>query len=318
MASVSIREETAAELSRGFYNAHLTEVKEFHDDLRIFRVRPDRGVPDFQAGQYTVLGLGYWERRVEDVQPETLDEGQQHKIVKRAYSICCPMIDATGMLVRGKELPYLEFLITLVRRTASRAPALTPRLFGLQAGDRLYCGPHVHGHYTLHRVFRDDHVIFAATGTGEAPHNCMVAELLATGHRGRIVSVVCVRWKQDLAYLHAHRILERQYPNYRYVVLTTREPENIDPAAEDFIGKRYLQEYFQSGDLERETGLTLSPEECQVFLCGSPEMIGVPHRTHDPAKRYPEPIGMVEVLEERGFRVDQPHQPGNVHFEKYW
>jgi ferredoxin/flavodoxin---NADP+ reductase len=34
--------------------------------------------------------------------------------------------------------------------------------------------------------------------------------------------------------------------------------------------------------------------------------------------RYPQPKGMVEVLETRGFRADEPHQPGNIHFEKYW
>jgi hypothetical protein len=27
---------------------------------------------------------------------------------------------------------------------------------------------------------------------------------------------------------------------------------------------------------------------------------------------------MVEVLERRGFRADEPQQPGNIHFEKYW
>jgi hypothetical protein len=27
---------------------------------------------------------------------------------------------------------------------------------------------------------------------------------------------------------------------------------------------------------------------------------------------------MVEVLERRGFQVDRPHEPGNIHFEKYW
>jgi hypothetical protein len=47
-------------------------------------------------------------------------------------------------------------------------------------------------------------------------------------------------------------------------------------------------------------------------------MIGVPLRTHDPTSRYPQPMGMVEVLERRGLRLDQPHEPGNIHFEKYW
>ncbi len=38
----------------------------------------------------------------------------------------------------------------------------------------------------------------------------MLAELLSREHRGRIVSAVCVRYQSDLAYLRAHRELERQ------------------------------------------------------------------------------------------------------------
>jgi hypothetical protein len=47
-------------------------------------------------------------------------------------------------------------------------------------------------------------------------------------------------------------------------------------------------------------------------------MIGVPRHTHDLRLRYPEPQGMIELLERRGLRIDQPHEPGTIHFEKYW
>lgn len=300
------------------YNSQVVKLVRVHEDLMTIRVRPDRGVPPFLAGQYTVRGLGEWERRVAGVQDEPDGLHRPGKVIKRAYSISSPMIDDAGRLVRASKSPCLEFYIALVRYADKHPPALTPRLFGLAEGDGVFCGPHVHGHYTLGGVQRDDNVVFAATGTGEAPHNAMLADLLASGHRGRIVSVCCVRWKQDLAYLSGHRELERRYPSYRYLTLTTREPENLDPAHVQYIGKRYLQDYFASGDLERDADLELSPRNTHVFLCGNPEMIGVPHHTHDPARRYPEPVGMVEVLERCGFQVDQPHEPGNVHFEKYW
>lgn len=74
----------------------------------------------------------------------------------------------------------------------------------------------------------------------------------------------------------------------------------------------------RSRDLERDAQCDLSPNDTHIFLCGSPDMIGVPHHTHDATKRYPKPTGMVEILEQRGFRVDQPHEVGNIHFEKYW
>ena len=33
--------------------------------------------------------------------------------------------------------------------------------------------------------------------------------------------------------------------------LTTREPENLDDSHAAYVGKRYLQEYFESGAFER-------------------------------------------------------------------
>jgi len=299
------------------YNASAAHIERCHDELMILRVQPDRGIPEFVPGQYTVLGLGYWEPRIAGTQAESLEPRTLRKLIKRAYSISCSLIGLSGEIVRARECDYLEFYVTLVRQ-AAHPPALTPRLFGLSEGDRLYCGPHAHGNYTLSNVPRDATVIFAATGTGEAPHNAMLSELLATGHRGRIVSVACVRCRADLGYLSKHRALEQRFEHDRYLTLTTREPENVDPTSAGYIGKRYLQDYFASGEFERSAGLKLTPRSTHVFLCGSPQMIGVPHHTHDPARRYPRPTGMVEVLERRGFRVDQSHEPGNIHFEKYW
>ncbi|MGD9858323.1 MAG: ferredoxin--NADP reductase, partial [Planctomycetaceae bacterium] len=289
-----------------------------HDDLMLLRVEPDEGPPKFAAGQYSVLGLGYWEPRVPHTQSEELAEGQLRTLIRRAYSVCCPLLGQNGQLRRVWDGPELEFFITLVRQAEARPPALTPRLFALAPGDRLFLAPHFHGRYTLDRVEPHHDVLFLATGTGEAPHNAMLAELLASGHQGRIGSLNCVRYRRDLAYLATHRELERRYANYRYLPLTTREAENLDPGAPGYVGKRYLQEYFESGDLVRDLGWTPSPQTTHVYLCGNPDMIGVPLHTHDPARRYPQPTGMVELLERRGFQVDQPHEPGNIHFERYW
>jgi ferredoxin--NADP+ reductase len=50
-------------------------------------------------------------------------------------------------------------------------------------------------------------------------------------------------------------------------------------------------------------------------------MIGVPGK--DPAtgaRTYPTPVGVIELLERRGFVADQPAAKvkGSVHFEEYW
>ncbi len=302
---------------RGSYNATVVKIHRVHSELMRMTVRPDFGRLDYLPGQYTTLGLGGWEPRAPGCQPEVLSAAAQGKVIRRAYSIAAAMVEA-GRLCRPGESEDLEFFIVLVRQALKHPPALTPRLFLLEPGSRLQLGVHAHGRYLLSGVEPHHTVIFAATGTGEAPHTTMVADLLARGHTGRIVCLSCVRYRQDLGYLAAHRRLEALYPNYSYIPLTTREPENLDPEVPGYVGKRYLQDYFASGELTRQTGMTLSPEHSRVFLCGSPEMIGVPHHTHDPLRRYPQPRGMVEVLEASGFTIDRPHEPGTIHFEKYW
>ncbi len=317
-AKPALSDAGAAALRRQHYNATAVAIERLHDELLIMQVRPDDFQLEFTPGQYTVLGLGYWEPRLAGTQDEPLGEAARRRLAKRAYSISCPLLDEGDHLVRATERYEQEFYITLVRFNDAQPPALTPRLFALSPGDRLFMSPHPHGHYSLDRVQPDDDVVLVSTGTGEAPHNAMLAELLSRGHTGRIVNVTCVRYQRDLGYLARHRRLESLFANYRYVALTTREPENLDPAHEGYVGKRYVQDYFGGGDFQADTGLPLTPDRTKVFLCGNPLMIGVPHQTHDPAGRYPQPTGMVEVLERMGFAVDRPHEPGNIFFEKYW
>jgi ferredoxin--NADP+ reductase len=84
------------------------------------------------------------------------------------------------------------------------------------------------------------------------------------------------------------------------------------------VGRRYLQDYFASGAFEDEAGFALDPKRVHVFLCGNPTMIGAPLRGRTANNRSPKPKGMVEVLEQRGFMVDDANQQGNIHYEKYW
>ena len=265
--------------------------------------------------RHWVWGIG--KPRISDVQPEELDEAQQRKMVRRAYSFSSPILDEQGELVRPDTAGFVEFYIVLIRQGEERPPGLTPRLFALSRGDRLHLGKKVTGHYTLDPVGPNSNVLFVATGTGEAPHNAMLAELLANEHRGRIVTVTCVRKRHDLGYLGVYRELERRYENFRYLPLTTREPENLDPTLPNYRPKQHLQDYFASGNFEAEAQLALDPASCSVFLCGNPAMIGAPARGPRGAA-LPSPRGMVHLLEQRGFIIDQPGLPGNIHFEKYW
>ena len=146
----------------------------------------------------------------------------------------------------------------------------------------------------------------------------MLAELLANEHQGRIVTVTCVRRRKDLGYLETYRELEGRYHQFRYLFCTTREPENLDPSLPNFRPKRYLQDYFTSGEFEEDAKLTLNPDTCHVFLCGNPAMIGAPKPGPQGTIPTTPPNGMVSALEQRGFTVGAPDRTANIHYEKYW
>jgi ferredoxin--NADP+ reductase len=162
----------------------------------------------------------------------------------------------------------------------------------------------------------ENDVFFFATGTGEAPHNTMVAELLSRGHRGRIVSVVSVRDLKDAAYLTYHQRLTRMYSNFRYFVLVTRATAVNPPSDFVIVGRYHLQDFVNSGEVERRSGVALEAANSHAFLCGNLQMIGAMH--HKPSREaVAKPGSMLDVLLQRGFRSDQPGKRGNVHFECY-
>jgi ferredoxin--NADP+ reductase len=303
-----------AELRRKHYNATVVGLRKPNPELAILRVQPDFPIPEHKPGQYTTLGLGAWEPRLPGCQEEQLQAGEETKLIRRSYSLSHPILAEDGELIPPGTLPWLEFYIVLVRFTETgKAPALTPRLFMLREGDRIHMGEKITGHFTLEGVRPDNTVLLLSTGTGEAPHNYLLWELLQRGHRGQILAACCVRYWRDLGYLETHKKLAARFPNYQYLPLTTREPETIHQ-------KVYIQDLITSGQLERTLGRPLDPKQCHVFLCGNPKMIGVP--TIDRAtgaKTYPQPPGVIEILEARGFVADQgSRQRGNIHFEEYW
>jgi ferredoxin--NADP+ reductase len=308
--------EEIANLRRQRYNATVCYLAKPNPELMILRVRPDFVRPDHQPGQYTTLGLGHWEPRFPGCQEEHLKPGDEAKVVRRAYSISCPVLGDDGELLDLAATDWLEFYVVLVRESDNpdRPPALTPRLFMLREGDRSQLGERITGHFTLEGVRPTDTVLFLSTGTGEAPHNYMLWRLLRDQHAGRLLAACCVRFQRDLGYRPVHDRLMARFPGYTYLSLTTRE-------ATTGGRKVYIQDLITSGQLEQVLGAPLDPDTTHVYLCGNPKMIGVPEKDRESGEiRYPQPPGVIEILEGRGFRRDNvaARFRGNIHFEEYW
>lgn len=293
------------------YNATITSIKRVHDTLWIIAVTPDGDLPSYSAGQYATLGLGFWEPRIDDRQEDLADE-QIAKLARRSYSISSSILAANGELLSPTSDGSLEFYVVLVEKDSRETSAiLTPRLFVKDVGDRIFLGRKMAGRYRLDKLTsHENNVVLLATGTGEAPHNAMVLDLLRDGHLGQIVSVCTSRYLRDLAYLDTHRRLMERFNNYHYLAVTTREPENEG-------NKVYIQDLIESGGLDEALGGPLDPENTHVFLCGNPAMIGLPEWDGD-TPEFPSTKGAVEVLIARGFTLDRRGVAGNIHYEEYW
>jgi ferredoxin--NADP+ reductase len=296
-----------------YYNAVIVEERVLVWSVMVLRWVPDRATPPPKPGQWLELGLGVWERVMRGAEPGSPRRFPPEGLIRRAYSISSPILDASGSrLLDPGEMEGTEFFLSLVLPPAersSRVPNLTGRLFGLRPGDRLFISDRPQGEYTLDPVGETDDVLFLATGTGEAPHNFMIWELLRRGHRGRIASIVSVRHREDLAYDAVHRRLAEMFPGYRYLAMATRDGGSPG---------RHLQDLLLDGSLERAAGFPIEPGQTQVYLCGNPGMIGPPQRL--PRGRvFPGEPGLVLLLEERrGMNADLGRPPVNVHYERFW
>ncbi len=293
-------------LRRRHYNATAIAVRRPTAGLLVLRLRPDTPLPEYAAGQWLPVGLGVWEERCPGCPDEALDDARE--ILRQPYSLSCSILaDGENRLLEPPEHDYYELYIAFDRGQArgDRGAALAARLAALESGSRLWLDERPRGNYTLATVQPHDDVVFLATGTGEAPHNRMLWELLRRGHRGRIGAVVSVRHAADLAYRDVHERLMRRFPPYRWAGIETR--------AGSASGGR-MQALLENGGLEERTGIPLDPQRCHVFLCGNAGFLGRPQQ-QDGAVTYPQPPGMIEFLSRRGYRIEPPAGV-HVHFER--
>ncbi|MFM1749790.1 MAG: hypothetical protein RLZZ188_3456, partial [Verrucomicrobiota bacterium] len=144
------------------YNATVVGREAINPQLMILRVRPDVGEFNFTPGQFGVLGLRGGEPRVPEAEPDAKPV-ESDKLIRRAYSI-----SSTNL-----EKAYVEFYLTLVT-----SGQLTPRLFALKHGARIFLGPKASGLFTLDRVVPGKAVVLVATGTGLAPYISMLRTML--------------------------------------------------------------------------------------------------------------------------------------------
>lgn len=238
---------------------------------------------DYESGQYTTLGLpGTAPRCPGAAEEEPLKKPE--RIIKRAYSIVSSPI----------EKGHLEFYLVLIEDGA-----LTPRLFNLRPGDRLWLSPKITGTFVLSKVPEDANLVFVATGTGVAPYVSMLRTILRPETKRKIALFHGVRNSQDLGYMKEILTMERVSENFTYIPTVSRPKTEIVP----WHGQTgYVQEIWESRVLNDRWGFEPTPENTHVYLCGSPGMID----------------SLVDTLGKDGFVEHTRTTPGQIHLERYW
>jgi ferredoxin--NADP+ reductase len=255
-------------------NMTLLERVDLNDELAVFRVLPDAGVPDFEPGQFVVIG----------VPGDELTKAGKPKMIRRAYSI------ASSPTLTD----CLELYIVRVE-----GGELTPRLWQLEQGARLWVGPKVSGKFTLDDVPDGKVLVMVGTGTGTAPFRAMYQRYRDADRWRKLVLFDGCRLVRDLGYLDEFNHHAAHDPSLLYLPTVTREPDSTD-----WPGLRgRVTTYLEPDAFKKLTGEPLTPENCSVFLCGNPAM-----------------IDQIEAsLTEIGFAVNNRECPdGTLHFERYW
>ncbi len=258
-------------------NATLIDRDDLSDELTMMRVRPDSGcVPAFEPGQYITIGLPADNR-------SAASQSNHLPLIKRAYSIASS----------PNQHAWLEFYVVLVRDGR-----LTPYLWQVPIGGRLWVDQKAKGRFTLQHIATDKDLVMVSTGTGIAPYMSMLRTYRGQNRWRRFIVIHGVRLVQDLGYRQKLEQIATQDPTVLYIPTVTREPD--DSSWQGMRGR--VQVILEDRTYERVTGDSMSPKKCHVFLCGNPEMI----------------TNVQTLLEAKGFVTPTPQTPGNLHFERYW
>jgi len=264
------------------YNGVVVHIMQVSPIMKIIRIKPEGWeFPDYKAGQFVALGLyGTEERSINSTEEYPPNEDTE-KMIKRAYS-----------LASTTSQEYLEFYITLVH-----SGALTPRIFNLNIGDKIWLGKKAVGMFTLDEVDNDQNIVLVATGTGVAPFMSMLRSN-ALVRKGKIFILHGAANSWDLGYSSELELLASMFPNFKYYPTITLPNKEVSPWNGD---TRFIQEIFDDKTVEKSWGFKPQPDNTHVFLCGNPKMIE----------------SATESLNKRNFKVHKRKDPGQIHIEEF-
>ncbi len=262
------------------YNATVVGKILLTPDIMTLRLDTDEPREEFNAGQYTLLGLYGREERSPNSAPET-EETDPDKLIQRPYSIA----SATS------QLAQFEFYISQVK-----SGQLTPRLFNLQPGDRMFVSKRIVGVFKLAETPPNQDIVMIATGTGMAPYLSFLRSYLASRPDSKMAIIQGAAKQWDLGYYSELSFLENAFDNFTYIPTLTE-------ADETWTGHRmWIEEMLDAEILKTEAGIEIDPQKTHFFLCGNPKMV-----EH-----------VSEWLYKKDYTKHSRKEPGALHVEEFW
>ncbi len=266
-------------MAKESYNATVTGKILITPDLMVLRVKTDEPRDKFIAGQYTHIGLMASEARspnsvmpVEDLPGNTM--------IKRPYSIASANFETRDF----------EFYISQVK-----SGHLTPRLFNLTQGRRMWVDDRILGVFDLNDTPRNANTVMIATGTGLAPYISFLRSHIKERSNSKLAVIHGAGYPWDLGYYSELEFINNSFDNFYYFpTLLKAEPS--------WTGLRgYIEEHLQSGILKEKAGIELDPDKTHFFLCGNPKMV-------DSVSNY---------LKDFNYTKHTDENPGSLHVEEY-
>jgi ferredoxin--NADP+ reductase len=240
------------------------------DDLFIFRTtRPSQY--SFVPGQYSRLGL--------------VDNGAS---IWRPYSI-----------TSGPQDDYLEYYGVLVP-----GGAFTGLLNKIEVGAPIWLEKQLYGFMTVDRFVDGEDLWLLATGTGIGPFISILRDPAVWSKFRHIVLAHGVKHVDDLGFRDVLSQLQAQAPSDAtpradlHVIEAITRTEGLTPG--QLRGR--LTTLLESGELERQAGLTMQAANSRVMMCGNPAMIE----------------DMRRILHTREMRPCRRALPGQFVTENYW
>ncbi len=144
--------------------------------------------------------------------------------------------------------------------------ALSPRLFNLKIGDRIWLSPKINGKFTYNDAQVPDgaNLVLMATGSGLAPFISMLSTYLSSQPKRRVAIIHGARHSWDLGYRSILMAMEHLRSNVTYIPVISRPEEEPVPWKG---AKGHIQDVWKSGAIEKAWGILTRIRIIPMFLC---------------------------------------------------